>query len=137
MQFLEIITAAYLFLFSLYHILTGIVSVFFPEYSLKFYKKIYGFNPKETKQLLMTFKPWGNLALAVGFIGFIVLFDLNKYYLLLAPLTLLLLIRVWYRFLYRREIKTEWGITLKQNLRMIITQLTGAIIYLAYIYFKL
>ncbi|MDO8509295.1 MAG: hypothetical protein Q7S27_06470 [Nanoarchaeota archaeon] len=137
MEIVEIITMVYLFLFSIYHVITGIVSIFFPEFSLKFYKVLYGFNPRETKQLVMTFKPWGNLALAVGFIGFMILFNLDQFYFLLLPLTLLLVIRVWYRSAYGEEIKKEWGISSGQNWRMIFIQILGIIIYLSYIVLKI
>ncbi|MCH7850906.1 MAG: hypothetical protein IH845_04660, partial [Nanoarchaeota archaeon] len=42
MSFVEILALVYLLLFSIYHLFTGIVSVFFSEFALKFYKKIYG-----------------------------------------------------------------------------------------------
>lgn len=132
MDFLGSLSIIYLFFFSLYHVITGIVSVFFSDFALKFYKKIYGFQPKETVQLKMTFKPWGNFALITGFIGFIVLSDLDKYLMILFPFALLLIIRIGYRVLLREELYKNLKINKYQNWRMVIIQLTGAILFVSF-----
>ena len=124
------LTTGYLFLFSLYHIITGIISVFFSDFALKFYKSIYGFQPKETKQLKMTFKPWGNLALVMGIVGFIVFFDLERFSPILFAFSTLLLIRVWYRIVLRAQLYQELGIQKSQNWRMIIIQIIGVVLFL-------
>lgn len=129
MLIINILTVIYLFLFSLYHIFTGLVSIFFPNFSLHFYKKIYGFEPKEKKQLLMILKPWGNLALTVGIIGFITLYYLQTFYPMLFAFGLLLTIRIWYRYTYREEIEKEFKITSNKNWQMIIFQLIGAALF--------
>ena len=130
-------TIIYLFLFSLYHIITGMVSIFFPNFSLKLYKKIYGFEPKETKQLLLTFKPWGNLALTIGIIGFITLYNIYIFYPILFALGLLLIIRVWYRFIYSKDIKKEFNINSNKNWKMIIMQLIGAVLFFSFAFLQL
>ena len=76
---LEIATLIYLFLFSCYHIITGVISVFFPNFAIRFYKMLYGFHPKETEQLKMTLRPWGNFAIVTGVIGFMVLYNIDRY----------------------------------------------------------
>lgn len=136
MEILQAATVVYLFLFSLYHIITGIISVLFSDFALKFYRKIYGFQPKETKQLTMIFKPWGNLAFAVGIIGFITLYNLDVFYPMLIAFITLLIIRVWYRFTFRNYLMEELKISPFQNWRMIIVQIIGIIIYLLFIFNK-
>jgi hypothetical protein len=128
-SFVEILTLTYLLLFSVYHIITGVVSVFFPNFALKFYKTIYGFHPKETEQLKMTLRPWGNFAIMTGVTGFIVLFNLEKFFLFLLPFSLLLLIRIWYRLTLRKQLYKELKVKSIQNWRMIIIQLIGAILF--------
>ena len=78
----------------------------------------------------MSFKPWGNLALCVGVIGFIVLFNLNSYNLVLFAFSFLLLVRVWYRVVYGKDIKREWNISNVKNWRMIVIQIVGFLLFL-------
>lgn len=103
--------------------------MFFPNFALKFYKTIYGFHPKETEQLKMTLRPWGNFAIMTGVTGFIVLFNLEKFFLFLLPFSLLLLIRIWYRLTLRKQLYKELKVKSIQNWRMIIIQLIGAILF--------
>lgn len=126
---LEILTLIYLFLFSLYHVITGTVSVFFPNFALKFYKTLYGFHPKETEQLKITLRPWGNFAIVTGVIGFIVLYDLDRFFLILFPFASLLIIRIWYRLILRKQLYKDLKVTRVQNWRMILIQLLGAILF--------
>ena len=126
---LNSLTISYLFLFSLYHAITGVVSVFFPDFALRFYRILYGFHPKETEQLKITLRPWGNFAIAIGFIGFIVLFNLEKFFVILFPFALLLLIRVIYRVNLRNQLYKDLKVTKMQNWRMILIQLLGVILF--------
>lgn len=132
MSFVEILALVYLLLFSIYHLFTGIVSVFFSEFALKFYKKIYGFEPKETKLLKMNLKPWGNLALNLGVIGFIIFFNIDRYFLILFAFAFLLIIRIWYRITYRDYMKSELKISSFNNWKLIIIQLVGAVLFILY-----
>tara|TARA_Y100000310_G_C20701023_1_gene829892 strand:- start:1353 stop:1769 length:417 start_codon:yes stop_codon:yes gene_type:complete len=135
-EVIPILTFIYLFLFSIYHVFTGVISVFFSEYSLKFYKKIYGHQPKETKQLIMTFKPWGTMAIGIGFAGIIILFNLKKYSLLLIAFIAILGIRAGYRFLLRNELYNYWKVKPLQNWRMILIQLIGVLVFLSYLIYS-
>ncbi len=132
-----ILVIIYLFLFSLYHVLTGVVSVFLSEYSLKIYKKIYGYHPKETKQLVMTFKPWGTMAIGLGVVGFIALFNLEVYYLMLIAFIVVLGIRAGYRVFLRKELYSYWNVKPIQNWRMIIIQLGGVLLFTIFVIGKL
>ena len=115
-KFIEYAAISYLFLFSLYHVITGIISVFFPKFALKFNKLVYGFKPSDIPQYLLIVRPWGNFALSVGIIGFIVLIKLDDYYLILFAFIILLLIRIGYRIVLRDEIKKTFKIGYHQNL---------------------
>lgn len=136
-KILNFVTIVYLFMFSLYHFTTGIISVFLSKFALKLNKFIYGFRPIEENQLLLTFKPWGNLALAIGIIGFITLFNINYYYPIMFAFVVLLTIRAGYRIILRRELKTIFKIKPSQNWRMIIIQIIGATIFLTFIFSKI
>lgn len=136
-KFIEILAIGYLFLFSLYHVITGVISVFFPKLALKFNKTLYGFQPPDTVQYFLIVRPWGNLALAVGVIGFIVLANINKYYLMLFAFIILLSIRVGYRIILRKELKETFKITYSQNLRAIIIQILGILLFLIFCMLKL
>jgi len=126
---LEIATLIYLFLFSCYHIITGVISVFFPNFAIRFYKMLYGFHPKETEQLKMTLRPWGNFAIVTGVIGFMVLYNIDRFFLILFPFALLLSIRIWYRLELRSQLYRDLKVTKLQNWRMIIIQLLGAVLF--------
>src|SRR3989338_11303103 len=104
MLVLDSLAYIYLFLFSLYHIIQGTVSVFFPDFAIKFNETLYGFKPKEKEQLKMTFRPWGSFAFAIGVSGFLVLYSMEKYFLFLIPFITLLMFRAGYRFILTKEL---------------------------------
>jgi len=119
----------YLLPFSVYHVIQGFVSVFFSDFAIKFNESLYGFKPKETEQLKMTFKPWGSLAFAIGIVGFVILSNLDKYFLFLIPLAILLAFRAGYRFLYKGELRSYWKVSSIQNWRMILIQILGIVVF--------
>lgn len=133
MPIFDTLTFIYLFLFALYHLITGVVSVFFSDFALKFYKVLYGFQPKETKQLKMTFKPWGSFAISTGIAAFVVLINLERYFLMLIPFAILLILRIGYRLGFRRELKNYWKVSFMQNWRMILIQLIGVILFCLFV----
>src|SRR5262245_45764206 len=71
------ICRAYLFGFSVYHVFTGMVSMFFPTFAMSFYKGLYGYDPVERKHLVLILKPWGALAFFAGFVGLFCATDPN------------------------------------------------------------
>lgn len=133
MIFSDLLAFVYLFLFSLYHVVQGAISVFFSDYALKFNEFLYGFHSREKKQLKMTLKPWGSFSLAIGVIGFLVFFNLEKYHLILIGFILLLLLRAGYRILLRKKLYSYWKASPSQNWRMIIIQLIGIILFILFI----
>lgn len=133
-NFLIVLGDIYLFLFSLYHVITGIVAIFFSKFALRFYKILYGFDPIETEQLMLTFKPWGALALVVGIIGFFTFMRLDLYYPIFLAFIILLFIRAASRSIFFRQLHTKHHVTYLQNLRMVIIQLLGISLFL-YLFF--
>ena len=131
-EILDWLAVASLALFSIYHVLTGVIGGAFSEYSLKFYRTIYGFQPRETEQLLMTFKPWGTLAFVVGLMGFVMLLDIERYSLMFIPMAALLVLRMGYRLYWRQKMYEFWQISPAQNWRQIIIQFSGAVLFIIY-----
>ncbi len=137
MSILDLLAAVYLFLFSFYHVIQGFLSVFFSDYALKFNEAVYGFHSKEKEQLKMTFKPWGSFSIAIGIIGFLVLFDLEKYFIILIGFASLLLLRAGYRVSLREKIYVYWKASPFQNWRMIVIQLIGIALFLTFVITRL
>jgi len=109
--------------------MTGLVSIFFPDTALMIYRRIYGIHPIELKQLKLTFRPWGNLALTVGLIGFVSLQDMVLYKEIIIMFSVLLLIRIGYRTYFQKKLKALFKITYSQNICMIIIQLIGVALF--------
>jgi len=80
----------------------------------------------------MTFRPWGSFAVCVGLAGFISLTNLEKYFLFLIPFIVLLILRVGYRFLLRKQLRDDWGVSRFQNWRMIIIQIIGVLLFVIF-----
>lgn len=133
MLFLDYLAILYLFLFSLYHIVQGIISVFFPDSAIKFNKFLYGFELREKKQLKLSLRPWGSFAFVIGIIGFIVLFNIEEYSLILIAFTILLSFRVGYRILLYNQLKKLLKLTKIQNWRMIIVQVIGIVLFVLFL----
>ena len=137
MLFLDSLAYIYLFLFSIYHLIQGTVSVFFPDFAIKFNEVLYGFKPREKEQLKMTFKPWGSFAFAAGVSGFLVLINMEKYFLFLIPFAILLIFRAGYRLILKKEIMGYWKVTKIQNWRMMIIQLIGFLLFTIFVISRL
>lgn len=85
---------------STYHLVTGVVSVCFPEFSLAFYRALYHFHPQATEQYFMILKPWGALAFCAGVVGLFACHDPRRYRGVVLALAVLLTIRCGYRTLF-------------------------------------
>lgn len=129
MSIIDILSLIYLVIFSIYHIIQGVMSVFFSEKAIKFNEKLYGYKPKETEQLIMNLKPWGSLALVVGVIGLIVALDIDRYFIFLLAFAFLLGLRIGYRVIFRKKIYGYWKVSLWQNWRTILIQIIGIILF--------
>ena len=129
MEIMIILAEVYLLSFSIYHVFQGFLSVFFSEFAIEFNKKLYGYKPKETEQLKMNLKPWGSLAFVVGIIGLIIFFNLKSGFIILPAFALLLIFRMGYRIMYKKTIKEYWQVSNFQNVRTILIQIIGIILF--------
>jgi hypothetical protein len=107
---------AYLWLISVYHVMTGIISFGFPEFAMSFYRKLYGCNPVERRHLALVLKPWGALAVFAGVCGLFAATDPRRYIGVVAGLALLLLLRLIYRAVFYRQLAEISGISSRRNL---------------------
>lgn len=113
-EFLDI-SLGYLAFLSAYHLWSGGISFFAPEFALRFYRAAYGCEPKERSHLLLILRPWGALAIFAGLAGFVAFFDAGARPSLVAALMGLLLMRIGYRITLRRELKELSGIDGRRN----------------------
>ncbi len=125
---INIIFLCYLWILSVYHVFTGIISFFFPEMALSFYKKFYDCNPVERKHLVIVLKPWGALAVFAGIAGIFAALDPEKCKGVVAGLAVLLAMRMYYRIVFRDMLREISGISPGRNLVNICLLLAGIII---------
>jgi hypothetical protein len=104
-----------LVVFSAYHLVTGVVSVCFPEFSEVFYQKLYHFYPTMTEQYKLVLKPWGALAFFAGVMGFYAVWDPYRYRGVLVALVILLVTRVGYRSAFADELVEVFQIDKPRN----------------------
>lgn len=123
----------YLLLLSLYHVATGLVSVFSPRLALRAYKVAYGFDPVERTQLSLVLKPWGALALFAGVAGLFAAADPVRYAGVVLGLSLLLAVRLVLRLLFAREAATVLGIPPRHNLANAALIAVGVVILLSWV----
>jgi len=125
---INLLFLCYLWILSVYHVFTGIISFFFPEQALSFYKKFYDCNPVERKHLVIVLKPWGALAVFAGIAGIFAALDPVKYKGTVAGLAVLLAMRMYYRIVFRDMLRDISGISPYRNLINIGLLLVGIII---------
>ena len=104
-----------LLVFSAYHLVTGVVSVCFPEFSEVFYQKLYHFYPAMTDQYQLVLKPWGALAFFAGVMGFYAVFDPYRYRGVIVAILILLVTRVGYRTLFADELEDVFKMDKARN----------------------
>lgn len=112
---MEILCVSYLIALSVYHLFTGIASVFFTDFALKFYRSFYAFSPTDSSLLRMVLKPWGALAIFAGCVGLIAARDPHRSSGLIASLAALLAIRFAIRWTNAPTIKELFGIPQRRN----------------------
>lgn len=122
------ICRVYLAILSIYHMITGILSFWFPGIAFRFYKKMYGCDPAERRQLTLVMKPWGALALFAGICGAFSAADPARYVGIVLALWILLILRIVYRFLYRGELQCIGKIQPHRNIASILVISIGCII---------
>lgn len=112
---LTVVVRLVLAVLSAYHLVTGVVSVCFPEFSEVFYQKLYHFHPTMTEQYKLVLKPWGALAFFAGVMGFYACWDPYRYRGVLVGLLILLATRVGYRTLFADELVEVFQIDKPRN----------------------
>lgn len=109
------LSSGYLVFLSVYHVWTGGVSFFAPEFALRFYRAAYGCDPQERRQLLLVLRPWGALAIFAGLAGFVALGVAEARPWITASLIVLLLLRIGYRVTLRGELREMSRIDGRRN----------------------
>ena len=132
-EILTLLCRSYLFILSLYHVFTGVVSFFFPEFAIQFYKRIYDCEPQHKKQLLINLRPWGALALFAGIVGLFAAYNPLAYRGVIIGLCVLLTLRINYRYMLRKELKDIGGIRPHRNLISITIIAMGILILLLWL----
>jgi len=127
------ICRVYLLLLSLYHVLTGMISFFFPNFAIGFYKKMYGCEAEHREQLMINLRPWGALAICAGIAGLFSASDPMRYGGVVVALSVLLGLRVLYRIVLREKLARYGGMTPKRNIISISTIIIGEAILIGWL----
>lgn len=122
------ICRGYLWILSGYHIFTGLISVFTPEFAMSFYKKFYDCNPVERKHVALMLKPWGALAVFAGIAGLFAAAAPYRYRGVVIGLVVLLAIRIYYRVAFRRWLQEISGIAPYHNAFNVALLIFGLVI---------
>jgi hypothetical protein len=122
------LSSGYLVFISVYHLWTGGVSFFAPDFALHFYRAAYGCDPQERRQLLLVLRPWGALAIFAGLAGFVALGVVEARPWIIASLIVLLVLRIAYRVMLRAELREMSRINGKRNAFSIGLLILGVIL---------
>jgi hypothetical protein len=125
---MDYVCRIYLGMLSGYHIFTGIVSMFFPEFAMGFYKKLYRCEPLKRADLFLIMKPWGALAAFAGIVGCYAASDPVRYEGVIWALILLLVFRIYYRLVFARELELHANIPRRRNLISVAMIAAGVVI---------
>lgn len=106
---------AVLLLLALYHLATGVIAVFFPEFSRGFYQALYHFEPHYWDQYRLILKPWGSYALFTGAVLSCACWAPRKHKSVIWAMTGLLCLRVGYRLICQDEAAAVLGIDQARN----------------------
>jgi len=122
------ICRTYLVVLSTYHLFTGLVSMFFPGFAMRFYKWFYSCEPPDREDLFLILKPWGALAAFAGIAGLYAAGDPERYKGIVLGLILLLAFRVYYRVAFALRLKEHAKIPLRRNLVNVAMIVLGILI---------
>jgi hypothetical protein len=114
--------------------MTGVISMFFPDFAMSFYKGLYGYDPIERKHLMLILKPWGALAAFAGFAGLFAARDPNRYFGVVLGLALLLLLRIYYRLRFEDGLLSVGGIPPYRNRMSVGILFIGVFILSCWLY---
>lgn len=129
---MESLCRGYLCVLSVYHLFTGIVSMFFPDFAMNFYRWFYRCEPADRADLFLILKPWGALAAFAGVVGLFAAVDPTRYQGVIIGLILLLLFRIYYRLAFARRLEQHANITPRRNLVSIVPIACGVAILIGW-----
>ena len=112
---IEYINIGYVSLLSIYHVFTGVISMFFPNFAFYFYKKFYGCDPLSKDMLVIVLKPWGALSIFAGIMGLFAVYDPERYIGVIVSLVLLLFLRIYYRLFFEKDLYSKGKISPLRN----------------------
>lgn len=113
---MEHVCRTYLCILSMYHLFTGIVSMFFPGFAMEFYRWFYRCEPSQRQDLYLILKPWGALAAFAGVAGLYAAVDPLRYRGVILGLIFLLCFRIYYRLTFARGLEQHARIPTQRNL---------------------
>lgn len=122
----------YLLFISCYHVATGVVSMFFPRFAMRFYRGLYACNPVESRHVALILKPWGALSAFAGFVGIIAWQDPGRYSGVVLGIIFLLLYRFYYRAKFEHQLFAISGIPPHRNRMSLLCILAGTAILAAW-----
>lgn len=99
------------------YLLTGLVSLFFPQRARHWFEYVYGIRLSEETRLLL--KPWGILGLFTAAAGILVLTDLAQYHAFLLLFAALLLARLVLRVVLARAVHERFKLSERRNIRQL------------------
>lgn len=114
-NFLDLLSTVILLLLSADHLVTGVLSYFFPNKVIHFGRIFFGANVQLSRDSLILLRPWGALGIFAGIIGLFPILAPLSYGYIYYPLLILLIMRISYRAVLHDEIKNALGISRKRN----------------------
>lgn len=130
---MNLVCQVYLALLSTYHLASGVLSFFFGEAALRFYKAFYGTDPVERRHLLLILKPWGALSICVGLAGWSAVPDPARHRGVVLAILVLLLLRITYRVAQHRELMAVSRVSWKHNAQNLCLLAAGVAVLVAWL----
>jgi hypothetical protein len=118
----------YLAVISTYHVASGLLSFFFSDAAMRFYKAFYGTDPAERRHLLLILKPWGALSICAGVAGWSAVPDPHTHRGVVLAILVLLALRITYRLRFRAELAEVSRIPPRRNLMNVMLLVAGTVI---------
>ena len=125
---MTLVCQIYLAVLSTYHVCSGVLSFFFGNAAMRFYKAFYGTDPIERRHLLLILKPWGALSIAIGIAGGAAVPQPEAHRGTVLALLVLLMLRITYRVGCRAELQAISRVPVRKNIINLILLASGVVI---------
>lgn len=112
----HIVTSMAILLLALDHLVTGGIGFFNPNLSIALSRKFFGVTIQNTQTYFILIRPWSALGIFAGLVGLLPLVDNDRFKPILYLLALLLLFRIYYRFLVGKLAQREFFLSPTRNL---------------------